>query len=104
MQISKTTARILARLQQDGNWHMITAARVARHDPTLPSHFNKSADYYAGLAWGKYSALETILHEHNQYRGFICNGIKVGEAPTDYELNDYLFQEAVYSAMEAMAA
>lgn len=84
MKLSQANQTILSRLQKDGDWHMEIAARKAANDHTLPAHFSKSADYYAGLAWGKYSALETVLHAHKVYRGFACTDLGYG-----FEQNHY---------------
>ena len=100
---NKATAQAVLKLQNEGNWLMITAARKQLKDPSLPDHFSQSADYYLGIAKGNYTSISTLLSCHGKYMGFTANRIKVtlpfGVVIADprFELEDYTLPDEVWA-------
>lgn len=88
MKLSKRMSEVVSKLQEDGDWHIKIAARKAAKDPTLPSWFDKPAEYYTGLSWGKYSSLEAILHAYKAYNGYTTTDIGNGFETCDYFMYD----------------
>ena len=104
--INKRTAREIHALQESANANMIMAARKQLQDDTVPDWCDKSADYYAGMAQGKYAAISKLLMAHNKYRGYRANQIKVDHPHLGtvlsglYELEDYYLPEEVWAVVE----
>ena len=104
--ISKKVMREIHALQESANANMIMAARKQLQDDTVPDWCDKSADYYAGMAQGKYAAISKLLMAHNVYRGYRANQIKVEHPHLGtvlsglYELEDYYLPEEVWAVVE----
>lgn len=70
MKISKATMSVLEQLEAAAELVADRSARITAGDESLPSHFDKPAEYYDGLKSGYHAALEMLLMSHGQYGGF----------------------------------
>ena len=86
MKLSKNTLYVIKYLQADVDWHYTVAGRISVNDPSLPAHYNKSVEYYEGLAWGKCCAIESLLTSHNVYKGYYVTDVGNGYVTNKYIL------------------
>lgn len=50
--------------------HASIAHRIRENDPTLPSHFDRPAEWHETMLEACYMQLEDLLHGHNVYNGY----------------------------------
>lgn len=70
MELSKRLKKIVAHQFEAMIENKKVAARKENGCERLPSWFDKTADFYHGLAMARASVIESILMEHNCYQGF----------------------------------